>query len=55
MKQETGKTVIELIHIALIAEAKKRLQQGNENVSQTAFARVLKPFLFSKLFKVKQD
>ncbi|MBE9461364.1 helix-turn-helix transcriptional regulator [Dyadobacter sp. UP-52] len=52
LKQETGKTAIELIHITMIAEAKNRLRSEDRNVSEIAFALGFENLsYFSKLFK----
>lgn len=52
LKQETGKTAIELIHIALISEAKNRLMDDDQNISETAFQLGFDNLsYFSKLFK----
>lgn len=52
LKQETGKTAIELIHIHLIGEAKNRLKVQNKSVSEIAYALGFEnlPY-FSRLFK----
>jgi AraC-like DNA-binding protein len=52
LKQETGKTAIELIHIYLINEAKNRLKSEDQNVSEIAYALGFEnlPY-FSRLFK----
>ena len=34
LKQETGKTALELIHLFLIAEAKNLLTEGELNISE---------------------
>jgi len=52
LKQETGKTAIELIHIFLINEAKNRLKSNDQQVSEIAFALGFDSLsYFSKLFK----
>ncbi len=52
LKQETGKTAQELIHIALIGIAKKRLRDSGENVSDVAYSLGFENMsYFSKLFK----
>lgn len=52
LKQETGKTAGELIHISLIQEAKHRLRDDDKNVSEVAFALGFDNLsYFSKLFK----
>jgi AraC-like DNA-binding protein len=52
LKQETGKTAIELIHIYLINEAKNLLKSEDQNVSETAYMLGFEnlPY-FSRLFK----
>jgi AraC-like DNA-binding protein len=52
LKQETGKTAIELIHIFLISEAKNMLIEAEQNVSEIAYALGFDnlPY-FSRLFK----
>lgn len=52
LKQETGKTAIELIHIYLINEAKNRLKRADHPVSQIAYDLGFEnlPY-FSRLFK----
>lgn len=52
LKQETGKTAIELIHVFLISEAKNLLQGSENSVSETAYALGFdNPPYFSRLFK----
>jgi AraC family transcriptional regulator, transcriptional activator of pobA len=52
LKQETGKTAIELIHIFLINEAKNRLKMNDQRVSEIAYALGFDSLsYFSKLFK----
>lgn len=52
LKQETGKTATELIHIHLIAEAKNRLMLDESNVSEIAYALGFESVPhFSRLFK----
>ena len=52
LKQETGKTAIELIHIYLINEAKNRLRNNDQRVSEIAYALGFEdPSYFSRLFK----
>ncbi|WDO11533.1 helix-turn-helix transcriptional regulator [Flavobacterium sp. WW92] len=52
LKQETGKTAMELIHIFLISEAKNLLQGSENSVSETAYALGFdNPPYFSRLFK----
>jgi AraC family transcriptional regulator, transcriptional activator of pobA len=52
LKQETGKTTIELIHIFLISEAKNLIKGSNNNIAETAYALGFDnlPY-FSRLFK----
>jgi AraC family transcriptional activator of pobA len=52
LKQETGKTAIELIHIFLISEAKNLLKGSSVNIAETAYALGFEnlPY-FSRLFK----
>jgi AraC family transcriptional activator of pobA len=52
LKQETGKTAIELIHIFLISEAKNLLKGSDNNIAETAYALGFDnlPY-FSRLFK----
>ena len=52
LKQETGKTAIELIHIFLIAEAKNLLTGSDNNIAETAYSLGFDnlPY-FSRLFK----
>jgi AraC-like DNA-binding protein len=52
LKQETGKTAMDLIHLYLIGEAKNRLKGSNETVSEIAYALGFEnlPY-FSRLFK----
>lgn len=52
LKQETGKTAIELIHIFLISEAKNLLKGSENNIAETAYALGFEnlPY-FSRLFK----
>jgi AraC family transcriptional activator of pobA len=52
LKQETGKTAIELIHIYLISEAKNMLKSGDQSVSEIAYHLGFESVsYFSKLFK----
>ncbi|AKD57897.1 helix-turn-helix domain-containing protein [Spirosoma radiotolerans] len=52
LKQETGKTAIELIHIGLINEAKNRLKQNELSISEIAYTMGFdNPSYFSRLFK----
>jgi AraC-like DNA-binding protein len=52
LKQETGKTAIELIHIYLVKEAKNRLMGDGQSVSEIAYGLGFEnlPY-FSRLFK----
>jgi AraC-like DNA-binding protein len=52
LKQETGKTAIELIHIYLVNEAKNRLMGDDQSVSEIAYQLGFEnlPY-FSRLFK----
>jgi AraC family transcriptional activator of pobA len=52
LKQETGKTAMELIHIYLVNEAKDRLKSDDQNVSEIAYQLGFEnlPY-FSRLFK----
>jgi AraC family transcriptional activator of pobA len=52
LKQETGKTAIELIHIFLIAEAKHLLKSADQSVAEIAYTLGFEnlPY-FSRLFK----
>lgn len=52
LKQETGKTAIELIHIYLVNEAKNRLKNEDQSVSEIAYELGFEnlPY-FSRLFK----
>lgn len=52
LKQETGKTAMDLIHIFLISEAKNLLKTNNQNVSEVAYSLGFEnlPY-FSRLFK----
>jgi AraC family transcriptional activator of pobA len=52
LKQETGKTAMELIHIYLVNEAKNRLKSNDQRVSEIAYQLGFEnlPY-FSRLFK----
>ena len=52
LRQETGKTAIELIHIYLVNEAKNLLKSDDQNVSEIAYTLGFEnlPY-FSRLFK----
>ena len=52
LKQETGKTAIELIHISLVNEAKNRLRNDEQRVSEIAYELGFGDLsYFSRLFK----
>lgn len=52
LKQETGKTAIELIHISLISEAKNLLKSADQTVAEIAYNLGFEnPPYFSRLFK----
>jgi len=52
LRQETGKTALELIHIFLIGEAKNLLQASEKTVAETAYLLGFEnPPYFSRLFK----
>jgi AraC family transcriptional activator of pobA len=52
LKQETGKSAIELIHLHLIGEAKDRLKRKEMNISEIAFELGFDSLsYFSRLFK----
>lgn len=52
LKQETGKTALEHIHIALVVEAKKILMDTNKTIAETAYELGFEnPPYFSRLFK----
>lgn len=52
LKQETGKTALEHIHIALVMEAKNLLISTNKTVAETAYELGFEnPPYFSRLFK----
>jgi AraC-like DNA-binding protein len=52
LKQETGKTAIDLIHIFLISEAKNLLTSADQNISEIAYGLGFEnPPYFSRLFK----
>ncbi len=52
LKQETGKTAIELIHIFLISEAKNLLKSADQSVAEIAYNLGFEnPPYFSRLFK----
>ncbi len=52
LKQETGKTALELIHLYVISEAKNMLVEGNRSISEIAYQLGFEnPPYFSRLFK----
>ena len=52
LKQETGKTALELIHLFVISEAKNLLVAGDKNISEIAYQLGFEnPPYFSRLFK----
>jgi AraC-like DNA-binding protein len=52
LKQETGKTALELIHLYLISEAKNLLKEGKMNISEISISLGFEnPTYFSRLFK----
>jgi AraC-like DNA-binding protein len=52
LKQETGKTALELIHLYLITEAKNLLKEGGMNIAEISFSLGFEnPTYFSRLFK----
>lgn len=52
LKQETGKTALELIHLHLISEAKNMLVAGDRSISEIAYQLGFEnPPYFSRLFK----
>ena len=52
LKQETGKTAIDLIHLSLISEAKNLLKAQNQSVSEIGYALGFEnSSYFSKLFR----
>ncbi len=52
LKQETGKTALELIHISLISEAKNMLRIGEKGISEIAYELGFEnPSYFTRLFK----
>lgn len=52
LRQETGKTAIELIHIHLVKEAKNLLTEGKMNISEISFSLGFEnPNYFARLFK----
>ncbi|MGE5400763.1 MAG: helix-turn-helix domain-containing protein [Ignavibacteriales bacterium] len=52
LKQETGKTALELIHLYVIAEAKNMLTEGEKSIAEIAYSLGFEnPPYFSRLFK----
>jgi AraC-like DNA-binding protein len=52
LKQETGKTALELIHLYMISEAKNMLVVGDRSISEIAYQLGFEnPPYFSRLFK----
>ena len=52
LKQETGKTALELIHLYVISEAKNLLLSGERSISEIAYRLGFEnPPYFSRLFK----
>ncbi|MES2239066.1 MAG: helix-turn-helix transcriptional regulator [Bacteroidota bacterium] len=52
LKQETGKTALELIHLYLISEAKNLLKEGKRNISEISLSLGFEnATYFSRLFK----
>lgn len=52
LKQETGKTALELIHLRIVSEAKNMLVDGEKTVSEIAYMLGFEnPPYFSRLFK----
>ncbi len=52
LKQETGKTAMELIHLYVISEAKNMLVEGEQSISEIAYRLGFEnPPYFSRLFK----
>jgi AraC-like DNA-binding protein len=52
LKQETGKTALELIHLYIVSEAKNMLVEGNYSISEIAYHLGFEnPPYFSRLFK----
>lgn len=52
LKQETGKTALELIHLFLITEAKNLLSEGKMNITEISYSLGFEnPTYFSRLFK----
>lgn len=52
LKQETGKTAMELIHLYVVSEAKNMLAEGDQSISEIAYQLGFEnPPYFSRLFK----
>jgi AraC family transcriptional regulator, transcriptional activator of pobA len=52
LKQETGKTALELIHLFVISEAKNMIVEGNKSISEIAYKLGFEnPPYFPRLFK----
>jgi len=52
LKQETGKTAMELIHLYVVSEAKNMLVAGDRNIAEIAYLLGFEnPPYFSRLFK----
>jgi AraC-like DNA-binding protein len=52
LKQETGKTAMELIHLYVVAEAKNMLTEGEKSIAEIAYQLGFEnPPYFSRLFK----
>ncbi|GAB3573986.1 AraC family transcriptional regulator [Spirosoma luteolum] len=52
LKQETGKTALDHIHLFLIEEAKERLRSSDKSIAETAYALGFEnPPYFTRLFK----
>jgi AraC-like DNA-binding protein len=52
LRQETGKTALDLIHLYLISEAKNLLKEGRLNINEISFSLGFEnPNYFSRLFK----
>lgn len=52
LKQETGKTALELIHLTVVSKAKNMIVAGNKSISEIAYELGFEnPPYFSRLFK----
>lgn len=52
LKQETGKTALELIHLHVVSEAKNMLVEGNRSIAEIAYMLGFEnPPYFSRLFR----